>query len=229
MPRINWSQAAGEAFLILLGILLALGADAWWDERSERRQEAEYLDALVAELDQMRSHVEGVIRTTEQIEDAGSALLQVVPNWDTFETDSLGVLLVTVSHEVGWAPPNTVYQDLINTGAVGIIRSESVRRGLNELMGTLAWVESRQVRHDEFFWSEMDPFYRQHLSIASLFGYEELPSEPWAPGNFLATTEFRNLISAKVMTAGDVGDAAEELIDLIERLSETITRAAGAL
>jgi len=62
MPRVNWSQAAGEAVLILSGVLVALAADAWWEERSERRQEREYLEALSSELAQMKSHVEGVVR-----------------------------------------------------------------------------------------------------------------------------------------------------------------------
>jgi hypothetical protein len=43
MPQINWGQAASEALLILVGILLALASDAWWEERSERVQEEEYL------------------------------------------------------------------------------------------------------------------------------------------------------------------------------------------
>ena len=39
MRVINWGQAAGEALLILIGVLFALGADAPWEERSEREQE----------------------------------------------------------------------------------------------------------------------------------------------------------------------------------------------
>ena len=64
MPRINWGQAAGEAVLILLGVLLALAADTWWEARSERRTEREYLNALAIELSQMDAHDSGALRSS---------------------------------------------------------------------------------------------------------------------------------------------------------------------
>jgi hypothetical protein len=233
MPRVNWSQAAGEAVLILSGVLVALAADAWWEERSERRQEREYLEALSSELAQMKSHVEGVVRQATEIEDSGERLLGISSSWGTrpVSPDSLTSLIVDVSNEGDWSPPNTVYQDLVNTGAVKIIRSEEVRRGLNELMASLNWVKSRQDRHNEFFWSQMEPYFREQLPVVEVWGYERLrvSSEPWTPDTFVGTRKFRNLVAAKAMMAVDVRVGAEDLIDLIDRLGETIDAQAGGI
>jgi len=35
--NVDWRQAAGDAFLLLIGVLLALGGQAWWEARAERK------------------------------------------------------------------------------------------------------------------------------------------------------------------------------------------------
>jgi hypothetical protein len=232
MPRINWGQAAGEALLILVGILLALATDAWWQEHSERRQEREYLEALVAELDQMTAHVSGVVRDADDVVKAGRVLLEIAPDWrSAVSSDSLSALFAELSSEVGWSPPTTVYQDLVNTGAVSLIQSDEVRLGLNELMEVVSWVDSRQLRHNEFFWREMEPYLRLHVPLLAVFGWDELAvsRDSWIPGDFIGSDEFRNLVAAKSLTALDVRDGGQELIVLIDELTRTITVAAGAV
>jgi len=54
-------------------------------------------------------------------------------------------------------------------------------------------------------------------------------SEPWTPDAFVVTREFRNLVAAKAMMAVDVRVGAEDLIDLIDRLGETIDAQAGGI
>mgnify|MGYP001819031635 CR=1 FL=1 len=232
MPKINWGQAASEALLILVGILLALAADAWWEERSERLQEREYLEALASELDQMKAHVRSVLRDAEDVVESGRVLLEVTPDWQSaVSTDSLSVLIAELSSEVAWAPPTTVYQDLVNTGAVVVIQSDEVRLGLNELMEVISWVDSRQLRHNEFFWAEMEPYFRLHIPLLAVFGWDALavPRDSWIPGDFVRTDEFRNLVAAKSLTALDVQDGGEELMELIDEVRGTINVAAGGL
>jgi hypothetical protein len=233
MPRINWGQAAGEALLIFAGVLLALGADALWEERSERAREKEYLGALVGELDQLRIHVSGVAEVATEIEDSGRELLRVSAKWSSapVSADSLADLIANLSGEGEWSPPSTVYDDLVNTGAVGLIQSDDIRRELNELMASMDWVGTRQERHNGFFWTEMEPYFRANLPVLAVFGWRSLPAtaESWTPGPFVGTEEFRNLVAAKSLTAMDVRYAAEDLLVLIERVVRTVDAHGGAL
>lgn len=104
----------------------------------------------------MRAHVGDVIFDADRATAAGRVLLEIAPDWrSTVSTDSLASLIAELSREVLWSPPTTVYQDMVNTGAVGVIRSDEVRLRLNELMESLAWVEGRALRHNDFFWTEM--------------------------------------------------------------------------
>jgi|GEM_PF-2696237 len=48
--RINWQQAWGEALLIFLGVAVALGAQAWWEYRTDRELEQHLLEGMRTDL-----------------------------------------------------------------------------------------------------------------------------------------------------------------------------------
>jgi len=47
---VNWRQAAGEALLIFLGVGVALGAQAWWEHRSDRELERHLIEGVRSDL-----------------------------------------------------------------------------------------------------------------------------------------------------------------------------------
>ena len=46
----GWKRVLAEFALIVLGVFVALAANSWWDERSERRLERVYLTQLLADV-----------------------------------------------------------------------------------------------------------------------------------------------------------------------------------
>ncbi len=116
-----------------------------------------------------------VVSDAEDVVETGRVLVEVTPDWESaVSIDSLSFLIAELSSEVAWAPPTTVYQDLVNTGAVGVIQSDEVRLGLNELMEVISWVDTRQLRHNEFFWSAMEPYFRLHVPLLAVLGWNAL-------------------------------------------------------
>lgn len=230
MPRINWGQAAGEALLIMLGILLALAADTWWDERTERVQEREYLRALHGELELLRDQGLGVARVVAGIEASSAELLEISTRWPdpTVPRDSVAELLIGLGEEIDWAPRLSVYEDLLNTGSVRIIRSEEVRHGLTAVMGAVEWVSDRRDRHNQFFWDQLDPYLRGNLPIVAVFRDYDLPPPPetWSPDDFVTSREFRNLVAVKSMSAQDVRGAAADLTEIIDAVLASVRSAA---
>jgi hypothetical protein len=98
-------------------------------------------------------------------------------------------------------------------------------------MQLVDWVESREARHNGFWWDQMEPYLRRHLPVLAVYGYGDLPAPttPWNPGAFVGSEEFRNLIAAKVLTAMDVRHGAEDLIDLVQQISEVVRVEAGGV
>ena len=50
IPTISWRRLLSEGAVIVLSILFALWADAWWENYKERREEQEVLTALQIEF-----------------------------------------------------------------------------------------------------------------------------------------------------------------------------------
>ena len=50
--ELPWKRFAAEAFVIVVSILLALAADAWWDGRNNEARERLALNDLAVELNQ---------------------------------------------------------------------------------------------------------------------------------------------------------------------------------
>lgn len=57
--NIPWFRIGAESVAIVSSILLAFTIDAYWDGRQERRQEAEYLAAIIDEIDRNIDSVPG--------------------------------------------------------------------------------------------------------------------------------------------------------------------------
>ena len=49
-PRIPWTRLGAEFVVIVVGVLVALAADAAWDSHDDRQAERGYLAALLVEF-----------------------------------------------------------------------------------------------------------------------------------------------------------------------------------
>ena len=76
--RINWHQALAEVLLIIAGILIALAAQNWWEERVEREAEISYLEALRSDFEANRESLEASIRTQQNLVNEGDELLNLM-------------------------------------------------------------------------------------------------------------------------------------------------------
>ena len=48
--KIPWPRVLAEGAVIVVSILLALGAEAWWSARQDRTAEATYVESLLHDL-----------------------------------------------------------------------------------------------------------------------------------------------------------------------------------
>jgi len=135
-----------EGMVIVISILLALSADAWWDRREERREEREALSQLYAEFllnrerladaeSRHRAQRDNILRMLTAIAERG------YPPGSYELPDSV------LSGGLGWVefePVGGVLTSLISSGRVALIRDDSLRVAL------ASWLEDlNQLREDE--------------------------------------------------------------------------------
>ncbi len=70
-----WKRLIPELVVIVAGVLIALGADSWWEQRQERRQAEEYLQQLLVDFPETEQGLQGAIAgDTEKLESASRVI-----------------------------------------------------------------------------------------------------------------------------------------------------------
>ncbi len=133
--QFSWLAALAELLIIALGVLVALGADAWNDRRLARGEEADYLSRVFSEL-QVDTAAHTFILTRVELKEASLRRIAAVlgssdaslPDTASFLTD-LGD-----ASDLGWnAGPlaeSATFEDLRSSGKLGLIRDPALRMSI---------------------------------------------------------------------------------------------------
>jgi hypothetical protein len=129
-------RIAGEFFLIVLGVVTALGVDRWVQGIDEDRTERDYLERLTSDVRANKGIYEHMLRDWEAALAASSDLLTAVQ--DSSARPSHSGLLAAVSRagatNTGLAR-DASFQDLAATGNLKVIKDSSLRHALVSYFG----------------------------------------------------------------------------------------------
>jgi hypothetical protein len=131
LQPVNWKYAVGELVLIVLGILVALAANAWYARYDDRREEREYLReiraALQADLSDVRANVAALKQTQLASNRLGNHLQARLPLNDSIRED-LGRLTSSIMHV-----QNRGAYESLKTRGLNLIRDDSLRFAISQL------------------------------------------------------------------------------------------------
>jgi hypothetical protein len=108
-----------EGAIIVVSVLLALSADAWWAERQESRQSREQIHALVRDFDQMAARADSSVATAQAADYAGSKLLRDLegPHPESLADSAMALMKAIMFYEV-FSPSTGAYQGLIASRSI---------------------------------------------------------------------------------------------------------------
>ena len=161
MGNVSLARAAVEAFVIVGSISLAFGIDAWWDNRSQRRLENDYLQALHIELRNAQNEIGDDLAGQEELQ---SRLVQFLAQGHV-PPDSLRQVIGRASFVNNIAPPTAVLNDLISSGRLLLIRSANVREGLMRYQQMLEKIEVNERAHHEFVNTRFVPYLSSTIPL----------------------------------------------------------------
>jgi hypothetical protein len=128
----NWSAVGVEFFVVVFGILLALGVDEWRNDKNARAEEYEILVALNKDITASIGQVEYALGEIDLITDglrflaAGSE-----DHTDRIDSKELDFHIANGLWETGvYAPEMNTYSELLNSGKLAVIDSVDIRRRL---------------------------------------------------------------------------------------------------
>lgn len=213
-PKLRWFAA--EYLIVVLGVLTAVGINAWWSEH----QRADAEQALIAELredvEDTRVHTQRQIGWHQGTARGASAILNGLS--DGVTGIARDTLLTTVGSVLGsaalWQPTDDTYTEALGSGRLALITDPEVRSALShyhvesERMGIhAAFVTARYLERDEPFLIENSIYSEVSFGLTGRAA-RLYPDAPYRT-NFealAANPELWNLLSIKLLIANGTAD-----------------------
>lgn len=166
--RGRFRDYAAELFTIFAGILLALLADTAWDFASDRGREHEYLAGLRAELHASARE----LRADEAVRSLGldrmAVTLDAARGDATVPDDSVPDAIVALLNYRFFSPARAVLDDLIDSGNLRILRSDSLRFELQRYLQQLDQLAVVEKRERDFIAETLEPYVAGQIRMHDL-------------------------------------------------------------
>jgi hypothetical protein len=221
--KLDLKRLSGEGLVIVVSVLLALSADAWWDSRMDEERAERYLAALARDFAQMSQRVDESLETAVAGDAAGTLLLNSLRDLGPrVDPDSATAwVLRIVSYEV-FSPSLGAYEALVASGDVDLLSDGALKVDLANFFGSFQDVRAseevlRSVQSD--FWSSAD--------FSRLVGFHRI-SGPFGPPAVQSWSSSDALLSSVAAVTLAQSVVAEDYRFLRERIASINARLAGS-
>ena len=226
-----------EGVVIVVSVLLALSADAWWSRVEDGRRMDDHVRALSRDFEQMAQRNDTSLQVARRSEEAGFAFLAALGNEEfSLLSDSSGVWLKALGQYEAFSPSTGAYEALIASGDLELLPDAELKRGLAEFFGSFedVRVTERGLREsqDSFFLSEA---FADSWGVHRLLGYPDdvadgqNPPSPEVLREWAESNAFLNgltwLILNNVSAVEDYEFLQQELDGILPELDDYLAEA----
>lgn len=228
---IPWGRILAEGVVILVSILLALAADAWWDGRQTKKAEVGALERLSEEFRGSATQLQEKWQAHLDVRAAAEALFEFCggESRGVPAPDSMYELLIDLVASPTYDPANGALNSLITSGRLEIISNDSLRVALAGWPSLVADLNE----DEEAGWRDVDlrllPYLDDHIAWRSLDRRSTVPD--WVPSRgsdfpsgwdgIFRDRLFENLVDLRRSRARYISqtiDSVEAELSLIRRL-----------
>ena len=227
--RVNWRQAAGEALLLLVGVLLALIAQAWWETRVERESRRDYIDNLILEVHENRASLDRLIERHSRYITAGTSLLNEIQGGRAnASADAILEQMRILGFFSDFRPARSALDNLVGSGGFNLIDSAELRIAILKYAQGIDDHNALQVEQADFFLSTFIPVLGKSVPMLDLqyvSGVEGFPTQSafeFDPKILVQSLEFENLLVRRVSVERDALTYARSLFELTSKLQSLL-------
>jgi hypothetical protein len=220
-----------ETLVVVLGVLIAIGVNDYWNERQERILEREYLTRLLedvaADIEYVRSARSMLDRKLQALDAIAPVVRGLAPVPNDLETFLRNVALGGLggASSTYWIT-DTTFEDMKATGSLRLIRDAEMRRRIVRYYGDFetffARSRDRKTGYVSFVHSRLPSELRDDMDLSDMekFGAVDAMEEFMSP-------EFQYLLNQEYNYAyfnqqNNIGPTAEELAQQIKEYLSSI-------
>lgn len=145
-----------ELFLIVAGVLMALGVDGWMQDREERRLERESLSLLRADLQLLGEQLDEFTEYHDAQQASGELLFTSLRDSTRLEpTVGVARALTDMASRRTLSLPRSAYGELVTTGTLRLVKDPTLRREIVRFYETLSRDEAIIARNNQAFVDEI--------------------------------------------------------------------------
>lgn len=138
-PKLRWFAA--EYLIVVLGVLTAVGINAWWGFRVDRATEAQYIEQIESDLQRNRELLDDAISTERSQLALAENIEAAMYGAELPNIDSLRVWLTSREEGMWWYSDPRLLDGtmtaLVETGDLSLLRSQRLRSSIVSYLGQL--------------------------------------------------------------------------------------------
>jgi hypothetical protein len=223
--RVNWRQAAGESLILLLGVLLALGGQAWWEARLEQQLVRGYVANLLVELESNRAGLERIIEGHKANVERGAALVRMIEgDAQGIAADAMLPPLSELTLFSDFRPATAALDNLVGAGGLGLFQDAGLQLAVSKYGQALEDHHVLQAELAQFQLNHFMVFLREQVPLLETRFSNRMPEPKPAskfefdPVTLANSLQFENLLLTRIRSEGDAINFAQKLLDSTQDL-----------
>jgi hypothetical protein len=209
---------SGEIFIVVAGVLIAFGLNAWWVERQTQAEEQTHLRALTRDFERNVSLYNELIVRAALGSSASLELLQLARAEPNAEPASVGRLMGNVFQSFRQEPALDAYQALVNSAGLALIRDDELRSRLAGFADRAT--DPYQERFADQFYMTFLTSYVGGLQIAGAVARDG--TQPQSFADVLNDSAFQEHLALRYVLERDVARTYCALWDEAETILEQL-------
>lgn len=220
MKSLDWKYIVTETAIVAIAVAMALSADAWWDERTDRAAELAYLQALQEEFSATALDLKQEIASSMKSTAAIDELLAIMASHRVESSSKVADLIVSAFDTSVLRAVTATYDDLVTSGSTGLLSSGALRIALANWSAQLD-LHRRLEDHILFpHYLATDDFMMRNLIVSDVFQADQIPKAPFEAdvSGLLADRDLWNLLVVRRTWIGNRRMSLDELQRTLKRI-----------
>jgi hypothetical protein len=162
------TYAAGEIIIVVIGIIVALYLNNWNHERADNKLEIQYYQSVKNQLNEDLNTLVDVMDYDQRHLDQFIYAKKLIFLNENNKLDTLGKIAVNMVRYGDFRRKSNIYQTLVNSGEIIIIKNKKIKEKLEELEQSYMYINRLEENHETIVYSQIIPDLRQVIRLDPL-------------------------------------------------------------